>query len=365
MARKRLFLEWRLDCPNVVPTGAEIFQLTRVGMVEEVKCLLSQGKTSVKDTTIFGTTLLHSASNSGNLELVRLLIQQGANVNAQDVDGETPLHGAMARSNNYSVAKLLIESGADLSAEAIDGKTPFHAIFNNTIRQVIMMDSDLLESIAPSSEGLSVTHFLAWSSQTPLEIFQRGHLLDDSELWAADIFGRTCLHLAVSRGNLGILAYLVGQASPYQLEKKDIRGRAPFHYAVESSRAIEAIDILANKGCDVRAVDNEGHDALHLAVRRNNFKAAKKLIAFSNTEDLFLSVPGDKTSSPEVFQISTSEPYNHPSSLGFLSRQCAEVLKPWKLRSVRNSQKFVLDLSLVLKFIGLIALAFLVLLGNP
>lgn len=131
-------LHWSLGFPKTVSPNAEIFKNTRAGMTGNVKCLLSLGKASAKDTTLFGTTLLHSASKSGNMELVRLLIQEGADVNAQDEDGESPLHGAMARSDNYNVARTLIENGADLCSKAVDDKTPFHNIFNNTVSHVLM-----------------------------------------------------------------------------------------------------------------------------------------------------------------------------------------------------------------------------------
>ena len=226
-----------------VPPDAEIFKNARAGLIGNVKRLLSLSKASARDITIFGTTLLHSASNSGNMELVRLFIQEGADVNAQDEDGESPLHSAMARGDNYDVARTLIENGADLSSKAVDGKTPFHNIFNNTIGRVLMRD-DWPENMSSDSEAMSITHFLAWSSKSTPEVFQRGHLYDDADLLSPDIYGRTCLHLAASRGNLGVLSYLIGRVSSEDVERKDIQGRTPFHYVAESSRGLGVIDTL-------------------------------------------------------------------------------------------------------------------------
>lgn len=150
-------------------SDAEIFKSARTGLTENVKCLLSLGKASANDNTIFGTTLLHSASKSGSVDLVCLLIREGADVNGQDEDGESPLHGAMAKSDNYDMARTFIENGADLSSKAVDDKTPFQNIFNNTIRHVLTRDN-WLEIMVPDSEAPSITHFLAWSSRSTPEI---------------------------------------------------------------------------------------------------------------------------------------------------------------------------------------------------
>ena len=86
-----------------------------------------------------------------------------------------------------------------------------------------------------------------------LRFFQRGHSYDDADLLSVDNDGRTCLHFAASRGNLDVLSYLVGRVSLEDVEKQNIRGRRPFHYATESSRAAGIIDILMKRGYNVYA----------------------------------------------------------------------------------------------------------------
>ena len=92
-------LKWSLGFPKIVSPDAEIYRNIRAGLFD-VKRLLSLRKASAKDTTIFGTSLLHSASKSGNIELVRQLIQEGADMNAQDEDSDSPPHGGIAISDN-------------------------------------------------------------------------------------------------------------------------------------------------------------------------------------------------------------------------------------------------------------------------
>lgn len=362
--RTRNTLHWSLGFPKTVSSDAEIFKSARAGLTGNVKRLLSLGKASAKDTTIFGTTLLHSVSKSGNMELVRLLIQEGADVNAQDEDGESPLHGAMARSDNYHVARTLIENGGDLSSKAVDGKTPFHNIFNNTIGRVLMRN-DWLENMRPDSEAMSITHFLAWSSKSTPDIFQRGHLYDEADLLSADSFGRTCLHFAASRGNLEVLSYLVRQVSLKDVEKKDIQGRTPFHYAAESSRATGVIDKLVCKGCNIYAVDDTGRTALHWAARWNNFEAVKKLLAIVGGGTLLLSDTNGRMPSREVCQRRAPALYEYLRDLESSSELDTEQLNTTRLQRGWASHGTGLGFSLVLKIVWILVLISIMLLGNP
>ena len=362
--RTRNTLHWSLDFPMTVSPNAEIFESARAGLTEKVKCLLSLGKASPRDVTTFGNTLLHSASRSGNMELVRLLIQEGADVNAQDEDGESPLHGAMARGDNYNVARTLIENGADLSGKAIDGKTPLHNIFNNTINHVLMRD-DWLEHMLPDSEAMSITHYLAWSSKSTVEIFQRGRLYDDADMLSADKFGRTCLHFAASRGNLQVLSYLVRRVSSEDVVKKDIQGRTPLHYAAESSRASGVIDILVNRGCNIHAVDDKERTALHWAARWNNDKAVKKLIAIAGGETLLLSDKNGRTPSQEVCQRRAPALWRYLKDLESTSGLGTEQLNFTRYRRSWASHGASLGFSLVLNIVGILALIFMMLLGTP
>ena len=364
--RTRNTLHWSLGFPKIVYPDAEIFKSARAGSTGNVKRLLSLGKASAKDTTIFGTTLLHSASKSANVELVRLLIQEGADVNAQDEDGESPLHSAMATSDNYDIARTLIENGADVSSKAVDGKTPFHHIFNNTISHVLMRD-DWLENMLPDSEAMSITHFLAWSSKSTPKIFQRGYLYDDADLLSADSMGgRTCLHFAASRGNLGVLSYLVTRVSSEDVEKRDIQGRTPFHYAAESSRAVGVIDILVGKGCNIYAVDDTGRTALHWAARWNNFKAVKKLIAIVGGETVLLPDKNGRTPSREACQRRAPALCTYLRDLESSSGLSIEQSSVTQLRYDCASHGANGGFPLALKIVGILALIFIMLLfGTP
>ena len=253
-------------CVNVVPQQASIFEAVRTGSMDRVKQLLAKGQGSVRDVTTHGLSLLHTASGLGFTNLVKYLIELGANVNASDEDGETPLHRATSRNNNHDVARILIENGADIARVSIGNKTALHTFANDTIVG-ILTSSDTLESIDSDSEGMSISHFLSWSSHITPEIFERGRTLDMHDLWAADDDGRTCLHYAALKGNIDLLEHLLDRASSFELEIKDTHGMTALHYAARSSSASQVISMLLEKHANVDARDCNGHGVLEHAAK--------------------------------------------------------------------------------------------------
>ncbi len=141
----------------------------------------------------------------------------------------------------------------------------------------------------PDSKAMSITHFLACSSESTPDIFQRGHLYDNADLLSADNLRRTYLHFTTSRSNLGVLSYLIKRVSTEDVERKDIQGQMPFRYATESCRAAGAIHTLVCKGCNIYAVDDTGRTALHWAGRWYLFKTVEKVIAIVGGGTLLLS----------------------------------------------------------------------------
>ncbi|KAL8834878.1 MAG: hypothetical protein Q9176_007243 [Flavoplaca citrina] len=267
--------------PRIILGSAEIVQRVKEGSVDIVQRLISAGKATSKDTTIHGTTLLHLASRTSNLQLIRLLIQEGGDVNAQDEDGETPLHCAMAREGNYHVARLLIENGADLANNTVDESSPLHTYFNNTVAKVLSQDH-WIEDTLSNSQGMSIAHFLAWSSKSTSKLFEKAVRHTSAGLWSVDGFGRTSLHLAASRGNLDILGYLLERASLAEVRRADNEGRTPIHCTVQNPR-LEAVDMLLASGGELSVKDNSARTVLHHAARWGNLKAAQKVMALGGS----------------------------------------------------------------------------------
>jgi ankyrin repeat protein len=84
---------------------------------------LDCGQTGARLLLLQGATLLHVATEYGQLEAARLLLDRGAQVDAQatvdenGVGGQTPIFHAATQFNDWGLplAQLLVERGADLS----------------------------------------------------------------------------------------------------------------------------------------------------------------------------------------------------------------------------------------------------------
>ena len=325
-----------LDCARIVPQQSNVFQYVRTGSMDSVKCMLQHGQASVRDITRHGITLLHTASGMGRLSLVKFLIEQGADVNAADEDGETPLHRAISLKHNYAVARLLIESGADLANVAIGNRTPLHAVFNNTMGRVLT-SGDMVEDVGPDSDGMSVAHFLAWSSQTTPEVFERGRTRDAVDLWSADNSGRTCLHYVASRGNLDLLKYLLDRAPPSVIHQLDDHGRSVMHYTVRSSRMIATLELLRAKELDVSAVDACLQNVLHHAAKWRELEAIDKLMGFQHERSLLS--PDNKGQMPSeiAYQVKSSAVYLYLQRLESTQGRTRDTTKAHVSRVTKKS----------------------------
>ncbi|KAL8772394.1 MAG: hypothetical protein Q9209_002345 [Squamulea sp. 1 TL-2023] len=250
------------------------------------------------------------------MNLVKVLINAGADVNAAEEDGETPLHRALSIEGNYDTAKLLIQNGADLASIAVGDRTPLHAIFNGTMSQVLKCE-EWMEDICPDSDGTSISHYLAWSSKTTVEAFERGRAHNTADMWASDRSGRNCLHYAASRGNIGVLAYLLKHASPLELEARDKHGCTAVHHAVKTTRTMTVIKMLLAKGANLYVTDLHCQNVLHHAARWSRLDIIQQLVALDPAH-LFLA-PDSNGNLPHDCTVRT-DPYD---AYEFLSRLCS------------------------------------------
>ena len=127
----------------------------------------------------------------------------------------------------------------------------------------------LLRIAAPSAIDKQILHILVTDRLLPLLSEQEKTRFAAPPTPA----GFSPLHHAVLLENSAVLEKLL-QENP-NIEAKLPDGRTPLHLLCEFGKSENILRILLNKGADPRAVDNEGNNILHLAVRSGNLRIVK------------------------------------------------------------------------------------------
>jgi ankyrin repeat protein len=134
--------------------------------------------------------------------------------------------------------------------------------------------------------GMTVAHYTAYSkSSTPEDM--AFCVKDNKNAFATrDIDGRTLLHLALQRGNIALIRYILNNPRAKDaLLLSDWEGQMPLHFAIASPRT-RAIDLVLDAGCDIHATDLRGRTALHRAASEGNSLAVQKLLEKGAMSDL-------------------------------------------------------------------------------
>lgn len=182
-------------------------------------------------------TPLISAAEYDFLEGVVELLRAGANVNAADATGATPLH--MAAGGGYlSIVRVLLEKGAHVNTQDTHASTPLHYAAR----------ADTLESTG----SCLVEELLARGARCGLR----------------DREGQLPLHNAAAAGNTTLVKVLAREPYKATVNLKDNEGRTPLHCAVQGGRSLDVVQALLQLESTVNAKDNQGHTPLHLVAKR-------------------------------------------------------------------------------------------------
>jgi ankyrin repeat protein len=158
-------------------------------------------------------TPLMAAARSGDLDTIRFLIEQGADVRARTRSGYTPLYAAASWPGNAAAISLLLKQGADPDTR-VETSAPARDLFTPVMVAAMRGDAESLERLLAGRANVNV---------------QGG------------AFDRTALLWAATTGSE------------------------------------ETVELLLNKGADVRARDHLGLTPLQWARRRGDTKIVKLL----------------------------------------------------------------------------------------
>lgn len=270
----------------------------------------------------------------------------------------TPLQVAVKENCTYDVTSCLLSFGADLNHQDVSGRTPLHTFFNESVRCILEFHQEDVDNTTQDSRGMNTAHYISWSKSSREVDLSRCCKGNISSLEFIDKEGNTAFHFACFRGNLELMEFLLNlqKAVTSQLHWK---GCTPMHYATQSSRSVQAIDMLACRGFDLRAVDHKGRTPLHKAASGRSVAAVKRLLELGAAEDL--NVLDNESQTPiQIAALAGRETtvdflrplYDHAQLLTFESEQKA-MSSHGRDSSSKRGSRFIASVTALLS-IGLL-----------
>ncbi|XP_064641028.1 transient receptor potential cation channel subfamily A member 1-like isoform X2 [Lineus longissimus] len=253
------------------------------GFKEIVEYLLKQGaEANPRDTEQM--TPIHRAALHGREDTIQTIMKHGGDLNAMDRDNLTPLHCACWKGHPVTT-KLLVENGAQFSAVDTSLRTCLHWAVQNgqyDVLQPVLQgthghfeEMNGARTIVDWKDNMDQTalHYAAAIGNTA--ILQR--LLEfGANPSQTDLEGKTPLHIASEKGNIGCAESLVA-ASKGELNDPDVDGMSPLLLASSNGNR-QMVKVLTALGADNSTKDDQKRTALMLAATNGHSSVVSILV---------------------------------------------------------------------------------------
>ncbi|XP_054610200.1 rabankyrin-5 isoform X2 [Dunckerocampus dactyliophorus] len=229
-----------------------------------------------------GQMPLHLASSWGLEEVVQCLLEFGANVNTQDAEGRTPIHAAISNQHNVIIQLLISHPDIRLNIRDRQGMTPFACAMthknNKAAEAILKREPGAAEQV--DNKGRNFLHVAVQNSDIESVLFLISVQANVNSR-VQDAAKLTPLHLAVQAGseiivrNLLLAGALVNELTKHR--------QTALHLAAQQDLAT-ICSVLLENGIDFAAEDENGNNALHLAVMQGRLNNVRSLLTESNID---------------------------------------------------------------------------------
>uniref|UniRef100_A0A8C2ECW5 Ankyrin repeat and FYVE domain containing 1 n=1 Tax=Cyprinus carpio TaxID=7962 RepID=A0A8C2ECW5_CYPCA len=229
-----------------------------------------------------GQSPLHLAASWGLEEVAQCLLEFGANVNAQDSEGRAPIHVAISNQQSVIIQLLISHPEIRLNVRDRQGMTPFACAMthknNKAAEAILKREPGAAEQV--DNKGRNFLHVAVQNSDIESVLFLisvqanvNSRVQDSAKL--------SPLHLAVQAGSEIIVRnLLLAGAKVNELTKHRQTG---LHLAAQQDLST-ICSVLIENGVDFAAVDENGNNALHLAVMQGRLNNVRALLTESNID---------------------------------------------------------------------------------
>jgi ankyrin repeat protein len=251
---------------------AALAEMIKAGRNVEVMQRLQSGlDPNYRDSS--GNTLLGIAAKEGNVELIKSLLATGkVDINSTDNVGRTPLMHA-ATSKSIEALRVLIDAKSDIATRDNLGTTALSwaAWLGNaeSVNELLEQGSDV-EIVSTITGWTPLMLAAAFGDPGAVDALLKVH----ANVEAVDMLeGATPLIHAARTGQPESLQMLIKAGA--NLEIPDRNGNTPLLSCAKTSGGdVTKLKILLDAGANVKAKDNRGYNALDLARKRTDARAA-------------------------------------------------------------------------------------------
>ena len=238
-----------------------------VNSEKQAKFLLDLGLDAMS-TDAYDVTPLHHAAQIGNIQLADVLIEHGADVSAKDSAGWTPLVYALNGKNcTPDVASYFAQKLRQCGKKKIASDVALHFSRSSEVASVLIdFGFDVNKRTRHRSTPLHSA--IKGDPETVKLLIENGakiHVVDDS--------GETPFEIAANSGKPETLHILLSRDAKL-IEAVDSRKRTALHWACEWGNN-DCVQFLLDHGSDIKAVDNRGSNALHIAITSGEWKPSQ------------------------------------------------------------------------------------------
>jgi ankyrin repeat protein len=245
--------------------------------LEAIKAQLALG-VPIDAVDDLGFTVLHYATDSGQLETVEFLIGSGCEIDKRcsSMGRPTALHVACQKKQIIyrAITKVLLDAGADLNIKTeIENLTVLHAsVAADSVWAVeMLLASGKIDVNVRAIDGTAPIHLASRKNLKVLQLlFAAG-----ADMLARGKFGGSALHYAAYCGKEEIVKYLLEKGVPVNLP--DDYKRTALHQGSFLQHP-NVVKLLLEAGADPDAKDKFGYTPLHDASKRGFVDVMKVLV---------------------------------------------------------------------------------------